>query len=206
MRKTASQLLMAFVWLFAPASGAAFFQLQKPRLEGSRLLGDPYRRCPRRQLPCYIYSGTFPFPALRLSDNDDTTSFSAGSFNPFTYDAKVSLSSSSFANNLNSSTRNVVSLRKTRMQSMTNAMLNAVPDEAQLLLLLQEHKDFLLEPLEDADAVQEADSVYLGCTSRTERYRAFEQSLTDRLLTAKDPAVRQVLMTLKHFVMQFEHE
>jgi hypothetical protein len=144
-------------------------------------------------------------PASKLLD-DDAASFTAGSFNPFNYDAAKSRSSSSFANNQNSNTKNVVSLRKTRMQQMTNAMLNAAPDNTQLLAILAANKDFLLEPLEDENAVQEADSIYLLCNARAERYRAFEQSMADRLAKAKDPAVRQVLTSIMDFVMHCENE
>lgn len=164
-----------------------------------------------------------------LKDEEDSTPVvAAGSFNPFNYDASKSRiwssssSSASFVGNTNissgsgsSSTRstttksnnNVISLRQTCMKQMTNAMLDAVPDGAKLRAILDSHKEFLLEPLDDENAVQEdvEDSIYRHCRNRAERFAAFARSMTDRLATAKDPSVRQVLTALKDFVMQHEN-
>ena len=122
-------------------------------------------------------------------------SSSVASFNPFVYQGSVGPIN----------TKNIISLRSTRMQQITNDLLNAYPDRNQILQILQSHQEFLLEPLEDDMAVQDVDSIYRNCANRTERYRQFAQSMTDRLSKVRDPAVRQVLTALNDFILSHEH-
>jgi hypothetical protein len=152
--------------------------------------------------------------SLRDDSKDDIalsteSELTPGSFNPFKYDAKLGLSASGkpSAVRREQSDNNIVSLRRTQMQALTNSMLNAVPFAKEtLLLILQENKEFLLEPLENDFAVQENDSIYLSCANRNERYRAFADSMESRLLKVRDPSVRLVLQTMKDFVLEFEAE
>jgi hypothetical protein len=162
-----------------------------------------------------VTSAPLPGQALSLRDDKDDdialsteTELTPGSFNPFKYDAKLGLSASAgkpFAVRREQSDNNIVSLRRTQMQTLTNSMLNAVPFEKEkLLAILQENKQFLLDPLENDLAVQENDSIYLECANRTERYRAFGGSMDSRLLKVRDPSVRLVLQTMRDFVLEFE--
>jgi hypothetical protein len=154
--------------------------------------------------------------ALSLRDDKNDMALSTeseltpGSFNPFKYDAKLGLSASGtppFAARRERNDNNVISLRRTQMQALTNSMLSAVPfEKEQLLSILQKNRQFLLEPLENDFAVQENDSIYLSCANRQERYRAFAGSMDSRLLKARDPSVRLVLQTMKDFVLEFENE
>jgi hypothetical protein len=135
---------------------------------------------------------------------------SVTTFNPFAYGA-ASVSEgqprwmSSQPSKERTNTNNIISLRSTRMKQITNEMLNAFPNHGHMLHILQSHQEFLLEPLEDDMAVQDVDSIYRTCANRTERYRRFEQSMTDRLHSVRDESVRQVLMALKNFVLSHEH-
>lgn len=99
----------------------------------------------------------------------------------------------------------VVSLRKTKMQDITNALLHAVSsDPSKVTAILTKHKSFLLEPLEDPNAVLDSDSIYLNCSTRHERFRAFESSMQRRLESAHSPAVVRVLEAMRDFVLSFE--
>jgi len=135
------------------------------------------------------------------NNNNNNNDFAG--FNPLNYNAAVNRPPSTSAST-------VISLRQIRMQQITSEMLNSLhpsneSQQTQLLrTILEKHRDFLLEPLEDADAVQDTDSIYLSCRTRAERYRAFDQSMTQRLATARDPSVRQVLTALKDFVLACE--
>jgi hypothetical protein len=68
------------------------------------------------------------------------------SFNPLNYKATKSNSAYSYSGT-------TISLRKTTMQEMTNALLTVAGNIIESETLLQEYKDFLLEPLDDLEAV-----------------------------------------------------
>ena len=44
-----------------------------------------------------------------------------------------------------------ISLRSVRMGSLTNEILNVLGDEKEIRIILEENRDFLLEPLEEED-------------------------------------------------------
>ena len=67
-------------------------------------------------------------------------------FNPLNYKASKSNSAYSYSGTQ-------ISLRKTRMQELTNELLNAAGNESAMNDILQDYKDFLIEPLEDPEAV-----------------------------------------------------
>jgi hypothetical protein len=96
----------------------------------------------------------------------------------------------------------ILSLRSTQMKQITNEMLSV--DMEQMWSICREQEEFLLEPLEDAMAVQDVDSIYRHCTTRAERYAVFAQSMQQRLQSVRDPSVRQVLTVLSEFVLSHE--
>jgi hypothetical protein len=75
-------------------------------------------------------------------------------FNPLSY--KTSKSNSGYGY-----TGTQISLRKTRMQELTNELMNVAADESATRQILLKYKDFLLENLEDPEAVLVRD---LNCT------------------------------------------
>jgi hypothetical protein len=90
-----------------------------------------------------------------LDDEDDGVDFD--NFNPLKYKTSPSTSNSAFGY---SGTRQI-SLRKTRMTEMTNRLLNSAGGEDDdddddvtetINSILEEYRDFLLEPLEVEDA------------------------------------------------------
>ena len=82
--------------------------------------------------------------AGRSKDKDDVVDFEK--FNPLNYKASKSNSAYSYSGTQ-------ISLRKTRMQELTNELLNAAGNESAMNDILQDYKDFLIEPLEDPEAV-----------------------------------------------------
>ena len=95
---------------------------------------------------------------------------------------------------------NRVSLRDQRMQEINQQLLDADSKTIQRILLT--NKEFLIEPLEDAQAV--GSSMYAGCKTRAERYRVYETTINARIEAAKGNAVRNVLQALKEFVLSQE--
>ena len=90
------------------------------------------------------------------------------------------------------------------MQELTNELLNCVDNPSEMQEILKESQDFLLEPLEDDDAVLDPDSIYTTDMSRGERYKAYRASMEERVRSAKNPTVRTVLETMKDFVLSFQ--
>jgi hypothetical protein len=76
--------------------------------------------------------------------------------------------------------------------------------------ILDENRDFLLEPLERNDAVLDPDSVlYQGGAApislpRSERYKLYRNELQERIDRARNGASRQVLQALHDFVREHE--
>lgn len=169
-------------------------------------------------------SGTPPKHLRSLFDDDkeEVGSVDLQSFNPLNYQA----------GNVKNPVFNQISLRKIRMQEMTGELLNAGGDEAMTNEILNRFKDFLLEPLDDPNAVlvsetavvewqsfwtsawfwleclllQESDSIYTPQMSRKERYEAYRTSMDQRIQSSKNGSVRSVLQSMRDFVLSFEDE
>eukprot|EP00980_Cylindrotheca_fusiformis_P021124 scaffold8114_cov126-Cylindrotheca_fusiformis.AAC.10 len=118
-------------------------------------------------------------------------------FNPLSYKVSKTKSAHSYAGTQ-------ISLRKTKMQELTNELMNAVGEEARIQEVLMNYKSFLLEPLEDPDAVMDADSIYTPQMSRTERFQAYRSSMDERLQNSRNVQVRSILQSMRDFVLSYE--
>lgn len=125
---------------------------------------------------------------------NDKSDMDLTGFNPFQYQAR--------GNRAYSMSGTQISLRKTGMQQLIAALLQAPPENIQDIL--ESHKDFLLEPLEDMDAVLDPDSIYRGDMTRSQRYQAYRVSMQERLAKARDPKAQKVLQAMMDFVLSFE--
>lgn len=125
---------------------------------------------------------------------NDKSDMDLTGFNPFQYQAR--------GNRAYSMSGTQISLRKTGMQQLIAALLQAPPENIQNIL--ESHKDFLLEPLEDMDAVLDPDSIYRGDMTRSQRYQAYRVSMQERLAKARDPKAQKVLQAMMDFVLSFE--
>lgn len=90
------------------------------------------------------------------------------------------------------------------MQEIMSNLLNVVGDEQATVALLQDASDFLLEPLEDDEAVLELDSIYKPNMSREERYQTYRKAMQERIQGARNSDVRSVLQKLSDFVLAKE--
>jgi hypothetical protein len=138
----------------------------------------------------------FPDGDKITGNNGDSNDFS--NFNPFSYQTDKNKKSSMDNYALQ------ISLRKTTMQALINELLDTVRDPEKLQAILQANQDFLLETIEEKDAVLDDDSVYTFNMSRAERYQAYRNVMEERMSTAKNPAVKQVLTALYDFVTSHE--
>jgi hypothetical protein len=120
-----------------------------------------------------------------------------------------------------------VSLRRMRMQELTSRLLQAAEESAAragssvaaslaakekeegdeaMLAILEESRDFLLEPLEEGDEAVDDDpgSIYRGIATRSGRYGAYRDRMQERIRGARNPGARRVLRALLDFVLSHE--
>jgi hypothetical protein len=80
----------------------------------------------------------------------DNGSVDFTNFNPFSYTASSSKSTTA-SSRLEYTTR--INLRKLRMQELTSTLLDRLGNAMETQQVLKDYRDFLLEPLEDSQAV-----------------------------------------------------
>ena len=107
--------------------------------------------------------------------------------------------------NMNSATK--LDIRSMRMSSLTGDLLNAIGDATATRQLLEENRDFLLEPLEVPDSLAaSASDIYTPNMTRSERYQAYRENVEARLANSKNGQARAVLTAMKDFVLEFEEK
>jgi hypothetical protein len=141
------------------------------------------------------------------NDNLDERTSLRG-FNPLNYDASKSKSAAASPHRV-AGKSNRISLRATQMEELNRLLLDAGGfsgdrRDEEMRAVLQQYRDFLLEPLEDPDAVLEENSIYSSQMSRAERYQAFRRSLSERIESSKNLKVTTALQAMKNFVLEFE--
>ena len=94
-----------------------------------------------------------------------------------------------------------ISPRQMRMKELTTDLLARLYDDEAVSKLLTSNEDFLLEQLDNPDAVLEPDSVYTPDMDREERYRRYREVMEDRIENARAPAAKKALGALKDFVL-----
>jgi hypothetical protein len=87
-----------------------------------------------------------------------------------------------------------------RMKELTTDLLARISDEEAVYCLLQSNETFLLEQLNNLEAVLEPDSVFSPDMSREERFIRYQQVMEERIKTARAPAAKKALGALKDFV------
>ncbi|CAB9517516.1 expressed unknown protein [Seminavis robusta] len=118
-------------------------------------------------------------------------------FNPFDYSKDRSISTVNYSGTQ-------ISLRKTTMTELLNELLNVATAREEVQTVLESYKDFLLEPLEDTDAVLDPDSIYTASMTREQRYQAYRESMEERVEKARNESVKTVLKAMKDYVLSFE--
>ena len=99
----------------------------------------------------------------------------------------------------NSSTR--ISLRKTRMQTLTEGLLECSTNPEAMQQLLKEQQDFILEPILDLEAPLEEDSIFLGQQTVEQRFITYQTEMEERISKAKTGNARMVLKAMMEFVV-----
>lgn len=152
--------------------------------------------------------GTILFNSQEDDQDDDSplsvplskpsSSLEEGTFNPFDYQRGTKRAGS---------TPPRVDLRSMRMSSLTGDLLDSLGDNVAMRTILEDNRDFLLEPLEVADSLAASGStIYTPNMTRSERYQAYKRSVEERLKSSKSPKAKAVLTAMKDYVLEFEDE
>jgi hypothetical protein len=138
-------------------------------------------------------------------EQENTNEFDG--FNPFQPGSKMQTKSSGIfiGSSPNKDTPGGrISPRQMKMKQLTTELLASISDPEAVSQLLQSNEGFLLEQLNNIDAVLEPDSVFHPSMSRKERFERYRQVMDERIESARVPAARNVLTLLKEFVLSNE--
>ncbi|KAL7448773.1 hypothetical protein ACHAWC_000914, partial [Mediolabrus comicus] len=155
------------------------------------------------------------------NDNDTTSTSSSSSdddnefqgFNPFTAGAKMPTKGSGFGilsdadrkqPNNNQTPSGQISPRQMKMKELTTELLLNISDDDMISKLLLTNEEFLLEQLNNVDAVLEPDSVLTPNMTREERFRQYEKVMNERITGARAPVAKKALGVLRDFVLSRE--
>ena len=151
------------------------------------------------------------YPLFQPEKNDDETSNEFQGFNPFTHGAKMPtkggfgvLSDDERKQPPPSTPGGQISPRQMKMKEITTELLMCISDDDSVSELLLSHEDFLLDQLNNLDAVLEADSVLSPDMTRAERFARYGKVMQERINGARAPAAKKALGALKDFVMSRE--
>ena len=150
-------------------------------------------------------------PLFQPEKNDDETSNEFDGFNPFTPGAKIPtkggfgiLSDSERKQPTPSTPGGQISPRQMKMKDITTDLLMCISDDESVSELLLSNEEFLLEQLNNLDAVLEPDSVMTPDMTRPQRFQRYEEVMQERIDGARAPAAKKALGALKGFVMSRE--
>ncbi len=148
---------------------------------------------------------------LPLEDDSGIDSNNFGGFNPFQPGSKIPtggglgiLANDDRKHPSPSTSGGLVSPRSMRMKELTADLLACISDDESVSHLLKSNEEFLLEQLNNIDAVLEPDGVFTPSMSRRERFEQYRRVMEDRIRTARMPAVKNVLSAMKDFVSSKE--
>lgn len=143
------------------------------------------------------------------SGDDDDNEFDG--FNPFQPGAKIPikggfgiLSDSDRKQPPPSSPGGQISPRQMKMKELTTDLLANISNEDVIQSILSSNEEFLLQQLNDMDAVLEMDSVYTPDMNRVERFVQYRKVMDSRIENARAPAAKKVLGLLREFVCSKE--
>jgi hypothetical protein len=195
-RGTIFQLGVLLLSLLVPEGRSSFVRAPRP-IQG----GDHVREAQTR------YRDTYQLYLNPDNKEPDENPVDLKNFNPFQQQKQRSRSSArrSSYTSASSSSPNIISLRQTQMQQLMSEMLEAVnKGDDGMKQVLETHKEFLLEPLEDDEAVLDVDSIYTPQMTRQERYQAYKKEMQKRIERASDPNAKSVLQNMLEFVLSHE--
>jgi len=162
--------------------------------------------CKYQRINAFATKSTSPCTSTSLW-NSETEENSWEGFNPFEKKKTATTLNPLITSN------NQISLRQLRMKELMNTLLQKVSldeiesngdgenkNDAALYDILDQNSELLLEPLNDADAVMDRESIYDPGMSRDERFDRYDQVMEERIEKASNKSVRRILSTMKDYV------
>ena len=140
--------------------------------------------------------------------NSDTTNDFDG-FNPFASGSKILPTKGGFgilSDNERLRQRAAItpggriSPRHMKMKLLTTDLLACISDNDAVSHLLHSNEKFLLEQLNNMDAVLEPESVFTPNMNREERFDMYQQVMNERIKNARAPVAKKALEALRDFV------
>jgi hypothetical protein len=95
-------------------------------------------------------------------------------------------------------------MRKTQMKDLTIEMMSNIDDDEKLQELMENAKDFMLEPLENDNAVLDLDSIYEAGMSRAQRYARYRETAEERISKASRSSLKKLLQSMMDYVLKYE--
>eukprot|EP00546_Thalassionema_frauenfeldii_P011686 CAMPEP_0178928520 /NCGR_PEP_ID=MMETSP0786-20121207/19955_1 /TAXON_ID=186022 /ORGANISM="Thalassionema frauenfeldii, Strain CCMP 1798" /LENGTH=135 /DNA_ID=CAMNT_0020604405 /DNA_START=130 /DNA_END=534 /DNA_ORIENTATION=- len=90
-----------------------------------------------------------------------------------------------------------LNLRKFKMNQLTDDLLANIDDDKKVKELLGEAREFLLDPLENENALMDQDSIYDPNMSREERYLCYEKTMEERITACHRKKTRKLLEIMR---------
>ena len=87
-----------------------------------------------------------------------------------------------------------------KMKELTTDLLACISDNDAVNHLLHSNEKFLLEQLNNMDAVLEPESVFTPNMNREERFDMYQQVMNERIKNARAPVAKKALEALRDFV------
>ncbi|KAI2497826.1 hypothetical protein MHU86_16660 [Fragilaria crotonensis] len=95
-------------------------------------------------------------------------------------------------------------MRKVHMQELTQDIMRNINDDASIQAILENAREFLLEPFESDNAVLDPDSIFEPGMSRAEKFVRYRSIMTKRIGDAKNQGLKKLLQSMMDYVVQFE--
>eukprot|EP01082_Thalassiosira_pseudonana_P002878 g3633.t1 g3633 contig12:2463085-2463747(-) len=146
-------------------------------------------------------------PLFESESASDTTKDDFEGFNPFQPGSKIRTKSGFGIPNETQPTSTPggqISPRQMRMKELTTDLLARISSVEAVEELLQENEEFLLDQLNNLDAVLESDSVFTMEMTREERFVRYREVMIERIGSARAPVAKRALTLLMEFVLRRE--
>jgi hypothetical protein len=93
-----------------------------------------------------------------------------------------------------------ISPRQMKMKELIADLLACISDNEAVSHLQHSNEKFLLEQLNNMDALLEPESVFTPNMNREERFDMYQQVMTERIMNARAPVAKKALEALRDFV------
>ena len=96
-------------------------------------------------------------------------------------------------------------MRKVHMQELTQEIMrNINNDDASIQTILENAREFLLEPFDSERSILDPDSIFEPGMSRPEKFVRYHSVMKERIDAAQNQSLKKLLQYMMDYVVQFE--